>query len=66
MPRKVVVVGEKGCGKTGFLDRLKYNIVWDDTSPTKTVNVETLEYPKGYNWTIWEIGGRLYLYHLLY
>lgn len=58
---KVLLMGDYECGKTTFLDRLKFEQVREHPNHTVNVNVETVEYPKGYNWHIWEIGGMVSL-----
>ncbi|KAL2817260.1 P-loop containing nucleoside triphosphate hydrolase protein [Aspergillus cavernicola] len=52
----VLVVGNDASGKTTLLYRLKLNKLVT-AIPTIGFNVETIEYPRGWQWTMWDVGG---------
>ncbi|KAL4884233.1 P-loop containing nucleoside triphosphate hydrolase protein [Aspergillus karnatakaensis] len=52
----VLIIGNDASGKTALLYRLKLN-EFVTTIPTIGFNVETIEYPQGWSWTMWDVGG---------
>ncbi|KAL5336563.1 P-loop containing nucleoside triphosphate hydrolase protein [Aspergillus crustosus] len=52
----VLIIGNDASGKTALLYRLKLN-EFVNSIPTIGFNVETIEYPRGWRWTIWDVGG---------
>ncbi|GAB1205122.1 hypothetical protein APSETT445_003792 [Aspergillus pseudonomiae] len=51
---RVNLVGDYDCGKTTLLYQMKLGELVT-TIPTIGFNVETVEYPNKYNWTIWDM-----------
>ncbi|KAL2868118.1 P-loop containing nucleoside triphosphate hydrolase protein [Aspergillus lucknowensis] len=60
----ILIAGNDASGKTALLYRLKLN-EYVTTCPTIGFNVETIEYPKGWHWTMWDVGGCDKIYPLL-
>ncbi|KAL4873933.1 hypothetical protein BDV12DRAFT_350 [Aspergillus spectabilis] len=52
----VLIIGNDASGKTTLLYRLKLNKLVT-TIPTIGFNVETIEYPTRWLWTMWDVGG---------
>ncbi|KAE8363160.1 hypothetical protein BDV27DRAFT_159065 [Aspergillus caelatus] len=51
---RINLFGESDCGKTSLLYQMKLGELVN-TIPTIGFNVETVEYPRKYQWTIWDI-----------
>ncbi|KAE8373851.1 hypothetical protein BDV26DRAFT_54849 [Aspergillus bertholletiae] len=51
---RVNMIGDSDCGKTTLLYQMKLRKLVD-TIPTVGFNVETVEYPGKYQWTIWDM-----------
>ncbi|KAJ0427078.1 P-loop containing nucleoside triphosphate hydrolase protein [Aspergillus carlsbadensis] len=60
----VLIVGNNESGKTTLLYRLKLD-QFVTTIPTIGFNCETIEYPRGWQWTMWDVGGCDRIYPLL-
>ncbi|KAL2843867.1 P-loop containing nucleoside triphosphate hydrolase protein [Aspergillus pseudoustus] len=60
----VLIVGNNESGKTTLLYRLKLD-KFVTTIPTIGFNCETIEYPRGWQWTMWDVGGCDRIYPLL-
>ncbi|KAL3460819.1 P-loop containing nucleoside triphosphate hydrolase protein [Aspergillus heterothallicus] len=60
----VLIVGNNESGKTTLLYRLKLD-EFITTIPTIGFNCETIEYPRGWQWTMWDVGGCDRIYPLL-
>ncbi|KKK16187.1 hypothetical protein P175DRAFT_0260135 [Aspergillus ochraceoroseus IBT 24754] len=52
---QILLIGNDASGKTTLLYRLKFGETVT-TIPTIGFNVETVEYPRGWKWTFWDIG----------
>ncbi|KAJ1715394.1 ADP-ribosylation factor [Aspergillus flavus] len=51
---RVILLGDYDCGKTTLLYQMKLGELVN-TVPTIGFNVETVEYPRKYRWTIWDM-----------
>ncbi|PYH35364.1 uncharacterized protein BO87DRAFT_458085 [Aspergillus neoniger CBS 115656] len=52
---RILLLGEDSCGKTTFLRRLKFGDIGEqEPLPTRDLNIETVDYPATYEWSIWE------------
>ncbi|KAL2817091.1 P-loop containing nucleoside triphosphate hydrolase protein [Aspergillus granulosus] len=60
----VLIVGNDQSGKTTLLYRLKLD-EFVTTIPTIGFHCETIEYPRGWQWTMWDVGGCEKIYPLL-
>lgn len=57
---RVLLLGDDSCGKTTFLRRLKFGeIGGQEPLPTRDLDIETINYPATYQWTIWEFRSTL-------
>ncbi|OJZ82624.1 hypothetical protein ASPFODRAFT_142152 [Aspergillus luchuensis CBS 106.47] len=52
---RILLLGEDNCGKTTFLRRLKFGEIGEQAPlPTRDLDIETVNYPASYEWSIWE------------
>lgn len=59
---RILLLGEDSCGKTTFLRRLKFGDIGEqEPLPTRDLNIETVNYPATYEWSIWEFRSTLLL-----
>ncbi|KAL4861983.1 hypothetical protein BDV12DRAFT_179535 [Aspergillus spectabilis] len=52
---RVLILGDDSCGKTTFIDRLKFNEVSADPIPTREFHCETVTFPSTCEWHLWEM-----------
>ncbi|PCG94262.1 Small GTPase superfamily, ARF/SAR type [Penicillium occitanis (nom. inval.)] len=52
---RILLLGEDSCGKTTFLHRLKFGEIREqEPLPTRDLDIETMNYPATYEWSIWK------------